>query len=239
MHYIGYDVQRLVRAVPYMSFLRSGQALWLLRRQVRTLETCREFVPLYGSVRCAPLDFLYVYLQCVAAFDDLLLLDLLNEHFPQWRPILIASWLVALAPRAQYHDELVKKRHYAQHSDRGNFQWTVDLALGAITGEPPPELAEHHALLAQIRTVLAPLPKPVVRLRRIPPGGEPEEADIMLIQDRYRTLGVEAAHATIAGSPLRAITPGLADWKNACVLDSGDGRRLGPNREIWYWGSHL
>src|SRR5690242_18816617 len=106
MHYIGTDVHRLVRLVPHLSILRPGSALRLLRRQVRTLENCREFVPLYASVRCEPLDFLYVYMQCVAALDDMLLIDLLNEHYPQWRPILIASWLVALAPRAQYHDEL-------------------------------------------------------------------------------------------------------------------------------------
>src|SRR5262249_50786018 len=115
MYYIGYDVQRLVRGVPYLSFSRPSRALWTLRRHVRTLEACREFVPLYASVRCEPLDFLYTYLQCVAALDDLLLIDLLNEHYPQWHPILIASWLVALAPRTQYHDELVKARPFAQH----------------------------------------------------------------------------------------------------------------------------
>jgi hypothetical protein len=229
-----------VRGVPYLSFLRPSSALWLLRRHVRTLEACRDFVPLYGSVRCAPLDFLYVYLQCVAALDDLLLLDLLNEHFPQWRPILIGSWLVALAPRTQYHDELVKARPFAQHPERGNFQWAVDLALSAITGQPPPELAEHYALLAKIRAMLASLPKPVVRLRRIPVGRREEElAELMLIQDRCRTQGLDAAHATIAGTLWRAVTPGLSDWKNACVLDSGDGRRLGPNREIWHWNYNL
>jgi hypothetical protein len=84
------------------------------------------------------------------------------------------------------------------------------------------------------------VPKPVVRLRRIPAGRREEEiAELMLIQDRYRREGLEAAHATIAGTLWRAVTPGLSDWKNACVLDSGDGRRLGPNREIWYWNYTL
>jgi hypothetical protein len=240
MHYIANDVQRLIGGVALICRYHPSSALWLLRRQVQKLEAWQEFIPLYGSVRCEPLDFLYVYLQCVAALDDLVLLDLLNEHYPRWRCILVASWLAALAPRAQYHDELVKARPFAQHPERPSAQWAVDLALAAISGEPPPELAEHHALLAKVRAVLAPLPKPVVRLRPIPSGRREEEiAELMLIQDRYRREGAEAAHATISGTLLRAVTPGLSDWKKACVHDSGDGRRLGPNREIWYWDYHL
>ena len=238
-HYIGNDVVRLVRNINYMRLLRPSGGLWLLRRHVRALENCRDFIPLYGSVRCEPLDFLYVYLQCVAAFDDLMLLDLLNEH-PRWLNILLGSWIAALAPRAQYHDELVKARPFAFDPDRANTQWVVDMALAAITGEPPPELAEHHALLGKVRAVLASLPKPIVRLRRLPTDGrEVEIAELMLIQDRYRTQGAEAAHATIAGTRWRWITPGSSQWKNECVLDSGDGRRLGPNREIWYWDYRL
>jgi hypothetical protein len=235
MHYIGHDVVRLVRGVEVRRLSSASQGLWLLRRHVRALEGWREFIPMYGSVRCEPLDFLYTYLQCVAAFDDLLLLDLLHEYPVRWRGILIGSWLAALAPRARYHDELVKLRplEYEHH------QWAVNVALAAITGEPPPELAEHHALLAKIRAVLASLPKPVVRLRRMPEIGEEDMAAAALIYDRYRVEGAESARATIAGTRWRWAAPGLMDWKNECVLDSGDGRRLGPNREIWYWGYHL
>jgi hypothetical protein len=235
-HYIGSDVHRLLRGVPYMQLLRPREGLRLLRKHARALEDWREFIPLYGSVRCERLDFLYVYLQCVAALDDLLLLDLFHEYVPRWHGILVGSWIAALAPRSQYHDELVTARPFAHHSN----QWSVDVALAAITGEPPRELVEHHALLAKIRAVLTPLPKPVVRLRRVPDGGAEEElAALMLIQERYRTQGLEAARATVAATPWRWMTPGLSEWKNECVLDSGDGRRRGPNREIWYWGYTL
>jgi len=239
MHYSEDDAYRLMRGVPYMNLLQPSAGLYLLRRQVHLLEVWRDFVPLYGSVRCAPLDFLYTYLQCVAALDDLLLLDLLHEHIPHWRAVLIGSWIAALAPRAQYHDELVKARPFAHHPERTNAQWIVDLALAAITGAPPPELAEHHALLGKIRAVLASLPKPVIRLRRIPARWEEDAAERMLIEDRYRQQGMEAARATIAATRWRCITPGSSEWKNECVLDSGDGRRAGPNREIWYWNYTL
>jgi len=238
-HYNEDDAYRLLRDVPVMNLLRPSAGLYLLRRHVQNLEAWRDFVPLYGSVRCAPLDFLYTYLQCVAALDDLLLLDLLHAYHPHWRCVLIGSWIAALAPRAQYHDELVKARPFAHHPERTNAQWAVDLALAAITGKPPPELAEHHDLLAQIRAVLASLPKPVVRLRRIPARGEEDAAERMLIEERYRREGVEAARATIAGSRWRCVWPGSSEWKNACVLDSGDGRHRGPSREIWYWDYNL
>jgi hypothetical protein len=221
--------------------LRTSSRRWLLRKHARSIEEWRDFIPFYGSVRCEPLDFLYVYLQCVAAFDDLLLLDLLHEYEPRWRGIFVGSWLAALAPRAQYHDELVKARPFAHQPDRPNAQWAVDLALAAITGEPPPppELAEDHAVLAKIRAVLASLPKPIVRLRRMPEIGEEDMAAAALILDRYRREGMESARATLAGTRWRWATPGLSDWQSECVLDSGDGRRLGPNRETWYCGLTL
>src|SRR5437660_6369879 len=70
-HYNEDDAYRLLRDVPVMNLLRPSAGLYLLRRHVQNLEAWRDFVPLYGSVRCAPLDFLYTYLQCVAALDDL------------------------------------------------------------------------------------------------------------------------------------------------------------------------
>ena len=239
MHYIEYDVQRLVQNVPYKTVGSRASILRLLRKHLQAIEAWRDFIPLYASVRCEPLDFLYLYLQCVAALDELLMHDLINEHFPRWRPIVVAAWLAALAPRDDYHDMLVEARPFAQHVDRGNFQPVVDLALAAITGQPPPELTEHHMLLEQLRGVLASTPKPAVRLRRMPEGGEEQIAQIMLIRDCYREHGAEAARITISGTLLRCLTPGLSRWKDECILDSGDGRHLGPNREIWYWNHTL
>src|ERR1051326_213117 len=133
MHYIEADTFRLLRGVPVMSLLQPSAGLYLLRKQVQRLEAWRDFIPLYASVRCAPLDFFYTYLQCVAALDDLLLLDLLHEHWPHWRCVLIGSWIAALAPRAQYHDELVKVRPFAHNPERANAQGAGDLAISAAT----------------------------------------------------------------------------------------------------------
>jgi hypothetical protein len=232
VHYEADDIFYLMRNVPYMRLMKPGPALLMLRSQAHTVKAWREFIPLYRSVRCEPLDFFYTYLQCLGAFDEFLLQDLLTAF--TWRGIVSGSWLAALAPQPNFRDHLIKARPNAPHN-----QWIVDLALAVLDRERPQELPEHFDLLAQIREALAPLPKPVIKLRRHPDPLQRQnfENEKSIIRDIYRNAGLEAARAYLAASPWRTLAPAYQNWNwRQCVIDNGDGDGSGPNRDAWFWG---
>jgi hypothetical protein len=229
VYYEADDIVHLMRNVPYMRLMRPSSGLLLLRRQAHAVEAWREFVPLYRSVRCEPLDFFYTYLQCLGAFDELLLHDLLTEF--RWRGIVWGSWLAALAPQADFRDRLVEARPNAPYN-----QWIVDLALAVLDQEQPEELAEHLHLLAQIREALAPLSKPLIKLRHPDPlQRQMLENERSIILDIYRNGGLEAARAYLAGRPWRTSLPGFRNWRQ-CIADNDEARGSGSNRDAWFWG---
>src|SRR5260370_97198 len=90
------DIVHLMRNVDYMTLRRASSGLRLLRGQAHAVEAWRDFIPLYRSVRCQPLDFFYAYLQCLGAFDEPLLEDLLTAC--TWRGGILGSWLLGFCP---------------------------------------------------------------------------------------------------------------------------------------------
>jgi hypothetical protein len=230
-HYDADDIVHLMRNVDHMTLMRASSGLRLLRAQAHAVEAWRDFIPLYRSVRCQPLDFFYAYLQCLGAFDEPLLEDLLTAC--TWRGVIWGSWLVALAPQPHFRDRLIEARPNAPRN-----QWIVDLGLAVLDREQPQELAEHLALLAQIRDALAPLPKPIIKLRRNPDPLQRRdfEKERSILRDIYRNEGLEAARAYMDASPWRALASAYQIWNWCqCVIDNGDGDGSGPNRNVWFW----
>jgi hypothetical protein len=233
MHYHPDDIHHLMRNVPYTTFMRPLSGLYRLRRQAHAVKAWCVFIPLYRSVRCEPLDFFYTYLQCLGAFDELLLKDLLTTF--TWRGIVWGSLLAALAPQTNFRDHLLEARPKAPHN-----QWIVDLALAVLDQQQSPEFAEPLDLLRQIREALAPLPKPVIKLRRCPgPLSQLQfqkaENERSIIRDLYHKQGVDAARAYLAASSIPTGAAENRNWRE-CVIDNGEGDGTGPKRDVWFWG---
>jgi hypothetical protein len=214
------DVLRLIRPLPYMQMMGEHGGLRLLRRQAWKIEAWGEFLPQYRTVLCEPLDFAYQYLRCFGALDTLLLKDLLLSWQFTWRGVVIGAWLAALEPRAEFRELLLQARPLAPHNE-----WVVDLAVAAIDATRPPGMAEHLDAMDKIRRVLAPIPRPAIKLRRYDRTQSPVYAEeARLIGEIYRTQGTDAA--------LRH----LAAHSSAAKI----GRRSvqGPIRSAWAYGMH-
>jgi hypothetical protein len=215
------DVLHLIRPLPYMGMMRERNAIGLLKRQTATIAAWRDFLPRYRTVLVAPLEFAYQYLRCLGAFDkdlleDLCCLDHTNSY--TWRGVVIGAWLVALAPRQEYRETLLRARPHVPYN-----QWLVDLAVAAIDETRPQENVQHFDLLAIIREALAPIPRPAIALRRYDYSTAPEFARAKgLVADIYRTQGTDAALRQLAAEPaldiFRPSRPSGARWHWGMVL---------------------
>jgi hypothetical protein len=214
------DVLCLIRPLPYVHMMRERSGLLLLRRQVSKIEAWGEFLPQYRTVLCEPLDFAYLYLRCLGALDELLLQDLLLSGQFTWRGIVMGAWLAALEPRAEFRELLLRARPLAPKS-----QWVIDLAVAAIDAKRPPETAEHLDAMEKIRRALAPIPRPVIKLRHYDCTQSLLWAEqARLIGEIYRTRGTDATLRHIATHSFGAKSVMLSDQD--------------PIRSTWAYGIH-
>ena len=225
MNYEADDVFRLVRPIPYLQLMRSSTALALLRKQAAAIDTWGEFIPQYRTVRCQPLDFIYVYLRCLGALDALLLQDLLAEF--TWREMVCGAWLAALSSNWEFRAQLLAVR-----STAGTRQWIVDLSVAALDLVQPPDLAEHLHLLAKIRGALELVPRPVTILAR-PDLGQSEEMahDTDEVREIYRANGHDAALAYLRARPWRSKLPSFRNRLR-------DASEQSCRPDAWSWGLH-
>ena len=227
MNYDADDIVHLVGSIPYVRLMRPGSALALLRRQAAAIDMWGEFLPKHRTVLCERLDFAYVYLRCLGALDTLLLQDLL-DHFT-WRGIVWGACLASLDPKPEFRDLLIAAR---QRSDR--VQWIVDLAIAAIDGAAPQDLAEHLGLIARIRAALAPIPKPATAFMRTDRTQYRELArDAETLRRIYHEQGSEAASTFLGGRSWRARLPG---YRNRPATNGDHVEHAGGR--AWSWGLH-
>jgi hypothetical protein len=163
----------------------------------RTAELVRDAVELqsvlaqYPQVRCEPLDYHYVLLKYLAAFNVNVLADLCSGEY-SWRGIVVAGWLACLKPSEGYMDHLssVSATKYPQ-----NF-WFIRLAIAEAKGEQWAEDTAFQDLVVQLRTCLAPISLPDFSLRAAPSVAEHDA-----VRAAYRLGGASAALLALKRSP--------------------------------------
>ena len=185
-HGMHFDHDCVVRMITDLQYVRIMNMPGAKRR---TAELVRDAIELHGvlakypQVRYEPLDYHYVLLKYLAAFNVNVLADLLSGEY-SWRGIVIAGWLACLKPSKEYIDHLssVSATKYPH-----NF-WFIRLAIAEGNCELWTEDIDLQDLVVQLRTCLAPISLPSFCLQ---PAANPTQFDA--IKAAYREGGLNAA----------------------------------------------
>jgi hypothetical protein len=159
MHYDSHDLERLIRPVPLMRFLRLQGASRFLSIAVKDAEELTPILRQYPGLRYQPLEFHYVCLQSLGALNHALVRDLTDYY--GWHGLVWASFLAALAPSATYRSTLESSRIRQPRQ-----AWAVDVALVQMGAPCPTELKEITGYVNHLRELLSVCPLPEVSLRR-------------------------------------------------------------------------
>src|SRR6185312_10371561 len=194
--YVEDDVVQLFSGIPYLTLARPT-AISLLRDMVRDGVELERVLSLYPRVLYEPLELHYACLRLTAALTDELVDELTTAY--TWRGVVWAAWAVALRPEERFAQSLRSGRARAPRNT-----WIVDVALAEIERAECPDYAEHQALIRAVRSSLADLPRPVVRLRRWHSGPQLVEVEAAkrAVREMYTAQGVDAALAQLRGSIL-------------------------------------
>lgn len=209
-YYYEQDVLYLLRRAQPMRLAKLRSARAQLREAVEAGRECEASLRQYPTLRIEALEFHYVCLFGLGALDAHLIEDLCQQT---WRGVVWASFLASLAPSPAYTAALRETLTWVPHN-----RWLVELALACIEGvAPEPESAELLASIEALRSMLAPIARPAVHLRRQPRG----ELLARITRERervaavYRREGADAAQAALVGTELQGYLLEYPQWLKA------------------------
>ncbi len=179
------DVVRMITDLQYIRVMKVSGAKQRTAELVRDAVELKSVFEQYPMVRYEPLDYHYVLLKYLAAFNTDVLADLCSGMY-SWRGIVIAGWLACLKPSVECMDHLssVSAINYPD-----NF-WFIRLAIAEAKGQPLAEHAVLQDLLAQLRACLAPISLPDFSLKSAP---SPSPVGHDAVRAAYRSGGASAA----------------------------------------------
>jgi hypothetical protein len=162
--YFDHDVvARMITDLQYTRIMKVSGAKQCTSELVRDAVELKSVLAQYPQIRYEPLDYHYVLLKYLAAFDVSVLADLCSGAY-SWRGIVIAGWLASLSPSNVYIDHLSSVSATAYPH---NF-WFIRLAIAEANQERWTEDTELQDLVVKLRTCLAPISLPSFSLRRAP-----------------------------------------------------------------------
>jgi hypothetical protein len=190
------DVVRMITDLQYVRIMKVSTAKQRTAELVRDAVELQSVLAQYPQVRYEPLDYHYVLLKYLAAFNANVLADLCSGEY-SWRGIVVAGWLACLKPSAGYVDHLtsVSASNYPH-----NF-WFIRLAIAEAKCVQWAEDTALQDLVVQLRTCLAPISLPNFSLRASPSLAEPDA-----VRAAYRSGGASAALLALKRSPLERST---------------------------------
>ncbi len=191
------DVAHFLRASRYLVMAKPASALRHLKWQLEAGEECAAALGDYPALQIEPLEFFYTCLRNLGVlnrgFFEMLLFEL------TWRGVVWGAWLAMLEPREEFLAPLLSVRNKVS----GHKQWIVDCAVCAIEGRAAAPGDEEFMIQAErVRRLLAPIPRPMGRLRRMPTLEERTTLDEERERIRrcYKAEGVDAARAKLPGT---------------------------------------
>ena len=196
MHYNQVVVVRMITDLQYVRIMKVSAAKQRTAELVRDAVELQSVLAQYPQVRYEPLDYHYVLLKYLAAFDVNVLADLCSGEY-SWRGIVVAGWLACLKPSDGYMDHLssMSAINYPH-----NF-WFIRLAIAEANCEQWAEDTDLQDLVAQLRTCLAPISLPNFSLRAAPSLAQHDA-----VRAAYRSGGSSAALLALNGSPFEQTT---------------------------------
>jgi hypothetical protein len=190
MHFNHDDVVLMIADLQYTRVMGVPGAKRRVAELLRDAVELEGVLSQYPRVRYEPLDYHYVLLKYLAAFNVNVLADLCSGEY-SWRGIVIAGWLASLKPSSEYLDHLssVSATNYPHNV------WFIRLAIAEANHERWTEDTDLQDLVVQLRTCLAPISLPSFRLR---PAPSPTDIGRMAtehgaIKEAYRAGGASAA----------------------------------------------
>ncbi len=191
------DVAHFLRESPYLALAKPASALRHLRRQLEAGEECAAALAEYPVLQIEPLEFFYTCLRSLGVLDQGFFETLLSEL--TWRGVVWGAWLAMIEPRTEFLAPLLSVQSRVPEYNR----WIVDGAVCEIERRSPrPDQQDFMALAKRVRQLLALVPRPVGRIRRMPTTEE--GATMAQERDRirrcYAAEGADAALAMIPGT---------------------------------------
>lgn len=190
MHFDYEDIERMIADLLCTRVMGVPGVKRFVAKLVRDAVELEGVLSQYPRVRYEPLDYHYVLLKYLAAFNVNVLADLCSGKY-SWRGIVIASWLATLKPSTEFMDHLtsVSATKYPRNV------WFIRLAIAEANQEQWTEDPELQNLVVQLRACLAPISRPSYGLRFTPSPVDlrrmTTERDA--IRETYRTEGASAA----------------------------------------------
>lgn len=185
MYFDHEGVVRMITDLQYARIMKVSGAKQRAAELVRDAVELKGVLAQYPQVRYEPLDYHYVLLKYLAAFNANVLADLCSGEY-SWRGIVVAGWLACLKPSRGYMDHLssVSATNYPH-----NF-WFIRLAIAEANCERWAEDTELQDLVVQLRICLAPISLPNFSLRAAPSAVEHDA-----VRAAYRAGGRECGPA--------------------------------------------
>lgn len=203
------DVAHFVRTSPYVTLAKPRSALAYVTRQLELGEDGAAALKGYPALQIEPLEFFYTCLSSLGVLDLGFFETLLFEL--NWRGAVWGAWLALIEPRPEFRAPLLSIQSRVPTYNR----WLVDCALGVVEGRPPgPEQEAFTALAERVRRLLAPIPRPVGRIRRMPT----EMEGVMMAQEQayirrcYVAQGADAALAMVPGTLIGVYAQDYRRW---------------------------
>lgn len=148
-------VFRMITDLQYMRLMNLNGAKQRLTDLVRDAVELRSVLTQYPEVRYQPLDYHYVLLKYMAAFNVKVLTDLMSGEYT-WRGIVVGGWLACLNPS---RENLARLSSVTQSQFPHN-SWIIRLAIAEAARDEWCEDGELQNLIAQLRECLAPVALP-------------------------------------------------------------------------------
>jgi hypothetical protein len=195
------DVNRMISDLQYTRIMKPSGAKQHIHDLVSNAVGLQNILAQYPKVRYEPLDYHYVLLKYMAAFNVNVLADLCSGQY-SWRGIVIAGWLASLKPNTEYIDHLLSVS-VTQYPDN---YWLIHLALAEANQKCWAENTELQSLVTQLRGCLAPISLPNFGLRYASSAASVDRMsrDKEAIKVAYRSGGLSAGLSVLEKNRLEA-----------------------------------
>lgn len=197
MHYDDEQVNRMIYDLQYLQIAKKGNASAFIGNLLRDGEELQALLYRYPLVRYEPLDYHYVLLKYLSAWNRELLIDLCSGYYT-WRGLVVASWLTCLRPLDGCQGAL----HDALACAPPEYKWFIQLALAEVQGKPYWGDQSMQHSVQEFRELLNKATQPAFALRPAPTAPEIEQLKVerSKVLAAYRIGGHSAAKLALIGT---------------------------------------
>ncbi|WP_027394565.1 hypothetical protein [Aquimarina latercula] len=181
------DFREFLQYPYYQKIARLSSAKRLLEYQVEFIDIYSKYIPLYPSVKCERLEFLYLCYRTVQAMDEKLFQDFVNFN---WRGIVWACWTGCITPYPKsYMIEQLKEIE----DDLPYNKWLIETAVNILSGKSKDD--ELYKYISKLKYFIGLMPRVEIPLRPLPSEKQLHNQEIFRnrLKTIYQTKGTNEA----------------------------------------------